>query len=83
MRATLFKRESTHQNLRTNEVAGDYVFEPTVGEHFVIIGESLDPTKDLRMVRTSPVTAVEKDGATINFTTQNSKYTLTIWGEST
>lgn len=80
MRATLFRLQSNHKNLRTDEVEGQVVNGlPTVGHPFILVGKSLTPGMDARLVETTPVQSVEGEGNSFTFETQNSKYQLIIW----
>lgn len=76
MKGILVRLESTNNNLRTNEIEGEYDKVPTPGEPFVLIGEPLDPRAHFRMVTTSTVQDVEHFPDKIRFTTRNSTYEL-------
>lgn len=46
--------------MRTDEIRGEAVELPTVGHCFVVVGESLDPSMDFRLTRTSLVKEVKE-----------------------
>ncbi len=74
--------ESSHSNLRTNEMEGKCTHIPEVGHGFVIFGESLTKGKEFmfRKILTSEVqecSYVEKERKYI-FQTLNSKYELFV-----
>jgi hypothetical protein len=80
MKGKLKKIVSTHNNLRTTEMEGEFHKPPIIGQDFVIFGKALDPDADVRMIRTTPVKAL-KDIADYRmvFFTQNSEYELEIY----
>ena len=79
MTGKLVKMLSGNTNLRTNEVLGEFSTLPNIGQRFQMRGEPLDPTKDLRVVETSPIVLVNHvSDNEIVFNTQNSMYKLTI-----
>ncbi len=75
---TLTKINSTHQNLRTNEVEGECQDLPEVGKRFMLLGKGLE--FGTRMVMTTEVTRridTERAGkSVISFSTANSVYEL-------
>lgn len=74
---TLKKIESTHNNLRTEEVLGLAPQLPKEGKQFFMYTNPLDPEKDLRYVHTSTVSSVNyTEEGTIVFRTNNSLYEL-------
>jgi hypothetical protein len=80
---TIKKKSSTHQNLRTDEMKGQWLRMPEIGESFQIFGESLTEGMDVRMISTTPVKAVARilyDGVVTGaiFLTENSHYELEI-----
>ncbi len=79
----LEKIKSTHERLRSDRVDGIAPGVPTVGQCFYMGSSPIDLTKDMRLVRTSPVKSVKetKSGSkTIyDFETENSTYRLTAW----
>ena len=76
----LTKLSVNKNKLRTNEVLGQGIGEPTVGKSFVFVSESLSEEIKAqggnRYVTTSVVTEVSKSGKTITFKTLNSTYKL-------
>jgi hypothetical protein len=77
---TLTKIESTHNNLRTNEVNGLAVELPVVGSAFFMYSsEILTEGTNVRHIHTSEIKDVKSDMETgeIVFRTQNSLYALT------
>ena len=91
MRGTLrrLKTDTEGHRLRTSEVVGDYVVEPTVGKSFVLIGAPLDleknPDANMRLIQTSPVVKIlgihmDPTGASkatkLMFATENTLYEL-------
>jgi hypothetical protein len=81
MRGTLSKIESNHNNLRTNDMAGEFSRLPALKERFVIYGESLTPGMNFREINTSPVQEVIKISETeYEFKTRNSHYKIVLDG---
>lgn len=78
MKGILHKRQSAHENLRTDSVAGYFNRYPEIGQHFTIIGFALDPDKNIRVVTTSAVKNVTGE----HFETQNSMYRLEVLDDS-
>lgn len=79
MKAKLTKVESTHNNLRTNEIVGRPLFIPEVGRSFIMWSEPLDKDMDIRQITTSVVKSVELIGDNLyEFKTMNSIYKLEI-----
>lgn len=75
--AKLTKLISTHNNLRTDSMDGEYPFTPTIGRPFILIGEPLDHEFDHRMIYTSNVVSIiESSSDSITFKTANSTYRL-------
>lgn len=75
IKVKLTRIKSNHNNLRTDEVIGIAIYGlPEVGASFALAAESLDPTKDIRGVFTTPVT--ELNGNT--FKTANSEYKFEV-----
>lgn len=83
------KTDTEGHRLRTSEVEGEYMVEPTVGKPFVMIGAPLDlaanPDANMRVVQTSPVVKIlglhmDPTGASkaskLMFATQNTLYEL-------
>jgi hypothetical protein len=75
---TLRKIHSTHNNVRTAEMKGEFPLLPNNGRSFVIYGESIDPNGSLRAIHTTPVGKIEKTNDGYLFETRNSKYELLI-----
>lgn len=68
----LIKISSTHNNVRTSEMLGVPAVPLELDKRFVINGEPLDKTKDIRTIITTPVITISgKD-----FWTKNSHYRL-------
>ena len=79
---TLKKIESTHKNLRTDEVKGGCYYLPEVGSRFAMYTDKpLDPDMDMRFVYTSVVQEVRTVEDEIVFKTENSIYSILITGE--
>lgn len=78
MKGRLVKIKSTHKELRTDEMIGDYQEVPTLGKEFVIFGKPLNPAMTTRMIRTTPIQLVCKDSDRFLFETENSSYELHI-----
>jgi hypothetical protein len=77
-KVTLVRVRSSHNRLRTASISGWCRTLPKVGARFFMTAEPLDPQKDVRMVTTSPVSSVSREGDTILFDTQNSTYRLRL-----
>ena len=79
---TLKKIESTHSNLRTDEVVGMTSALPKVGESFFMYTDKpLDPQMSMRAIRTSIVQEVKIVEDEIVFKTVNSMYSIIVTGE--
>lgn len=76
---TLKRIESTHQNLRTDEVKGIAHNAPNINDRFFMYAEALEEG-DVRHVMTSPVRDIWTNGEEIIFKTENSVYSLTVHG---
>lgn len=77
----LTKIESNHSNLRTNDIVGQTLYLPKVGQSFHLVGESLTPGLTHRIINTTEIKEVEKTGEmTYIFKTQNSTYGLAVTG---
>lgn len=75
----LIRLASNHSNLRTSEIIGETVELPSEGKEFVLFGEPIDITKDIRIVHTTPIQTVEKLHEKLyQFTTANSTYRLEL-----
>lgn len=75
IKVKLTRIKSNHSNLRTDEVVGIVVYGlPQVGHCFGLAAESLDPSKDIRGVLTTPVTELEGN----TFKTRNSEYKFEV-----
>ena len=79
MYGRLSRIESSNKNLRTNTVDGKFDKLPSVGDHFEMIAESLDPLKNYRFVSTSIVLGVQSEEKKYLFDTLYSKYELEIY----
>lgn len=82
-RGILKRLEKTENSghIRTSDVEGVFVDPPTPGQPFSIIGESLTPENNARIVSTSPVRIVEMYDNSYSFSTLNSRYTLDVISE--
>lgn len=78
----LTKIESTHKNLRTDEVYGVCEKLPKKGEGFRMYSQGLWIKDGVRLVTTSPVGTVLRDGDVMHFKTENSTYRLEIFYEA-
>jgi len=76
MKGKLVKIKSTHNNVRTSEIVGEYNESPAVGQRFRMTAPPLDPTYYTRVVVTTPVQNSETVGNVTRFTTENSTYEL-------
>lgn len=74
---TLKKIESTHENLRTDDVTGVTHTLPEVGKSFFMYAKALEEG-DVRYIHTSPVQEVRMVEDEIVFKTENSVYSLII-----
>ena len=74
----LTKIESTHNNLRTNDMEGKTGSIPEVGYDIMVFGEGL--VFGTRVIHTTEVkeSVYDKTTKTFTFKTQNSTYTLEI-----
>ncbi len=80
MYGTLSKLLSTNDNLRTDEVEGEFNKIPTVGGRFEMVGEPLDKEKDVRFVSTSIIQKVSTlSDDEFDFTTMYSVYNLKVY----
>ena len=78
MKVKLLKLQSTHNNLRTNEIDGECIDLPEIGQSFILLGEALNPDAKVRAIRTTPVQELKKEGNVMTFKTLNSIYELFI-----
>lgn len=79
MRVKLTKIQSTHQNLRTNEIEGETGRLPTIGERFSLFGKALNTAAHLRVVVTTEVRETKTlSSGTIRFETENSTYEVEL-----
>ena len=69
---------SNHNNVRTKEILGYCSGVPTKGKRFVMSAPPLDKSKEIRVLTTTTLKSVRKDGKTYHFETQNSKYKLEV-----
>ena len=77
----LKKIESNHTNLRTNEIEGRTLSLPEISKNFVLVGESLTPGLDARVVTTTEIKSIEQSGKKYTFKTLNSTYELEVLAE--
>lgn len=74
----IIRKKSNNVNaLRTNEMKGNFVNPPAVGEGFSIYGAPL-VEGNVRMILTSPVTEVHETTEGYLFRTENSTYELEL-----
>lgn len=79
----LKKIESTHNNVRSNEINGVCYELPKVGSSFMLLSsETLTPDTNLRQIVTSEITEVREFDGEIIFRTRNSLYSITVIDES-
>ena len=85
MKGKLIKLVSSHENLRTPIVFGDFERPPSIGERFEMTSDPLDPAAAMRWIQTSPVEyfwcAEIQKSKVVCFKTENSVYALVL-GES-
>jgi len=80
----LIKVESTHQNLRDNEIIGKCTLIPEVGNNFLLFSEAKDDDfkamGGFRTITTTPILEVSYDSNTkiFEFKTKNSQYKLEV-----
>ena len=76
----LTRINSSHKNLRTDEIEGLFQEIPVVGQRFRIAGEPLDKASSVRLVITSPVEEVRlhPEKGSLEFWTGNSHYGLQL-----
>lgn len=74
----LQKGENSEGIIRTNAVVGELQYPVRIGASLVMLAQSLDPSKDFRMVTTSPITKIERirDGVFLLTTETGSLYQL-------
>jgi hypothetical protein len=72
----MVKKESNHNNLRTNEIEGFSNKLPFVGENFILLSKGLE--QGVRVVRTTSVTELEGN----TFKTLNSIYIFDVLEEN-
>lgn|GEM_PF-5307153 len=85
LKGTLYKVESNHNRVRTNEMEGTFEEKPYPGRCFSMYGESLELRVPgaMRIIRTSIVQAVtmlDEDPTNLEIKTLNSTYRLK-WSE--
>jgi len=74
---TKLNTKTENHNLRTDNVEGIFEDLPAIGQGFLLIGESLTPEKDSRLVTTSIIKEIMiKDKNKMKFQTLNSTYEL-------
>lgn len=66
--------------LRTTMAEGNCLSEPEIGKSFGMVGKSLSPDANLRVITTSPVAEIEKpsENEYIITTETGSKYKITL-----
>lgn len=79
MKGRLFKISSTHSNLRTDQVDGECIGVPMVGDCFVMTSEPLTEGADVRIVATTTIREVAKLTKNLyEFKTRNSTYRFEV-----
>lgn len=78
MQGTLKRITSNHTNLRTPEMKGEFLEMPIPGKRFTIVGESLTPENNARVITTTPIKTVNYMDGRCVFTTENSEYELSL-----
>jgi len=78
MDVELTQISSEHNNVRTKKIVGECASLPIEGKTFLMFSEPLDPSKNIRMLHTSKIKSVRKEGNIYYFETQNSKYKLEV-----
>ena len=73
---TLKKLESTHNNLRTDEVQGLAPELPVVGKRFFMYADPINPIASQRYINTSSVKEIQRKGEDLIVKTENSTYIL-------
>jgi hypothetical protein len=75
----LTKIQSAHDNVRTKVIVGDTNFLPELHHHFLMYAEPLEEKEaNVRIIRTTPVTSIQKADGKYKFTTRNSEYELEL-----
>ena len=64
--------------VRTETVQGTCTDRPVIGESFAILAESLSFAGGIRVITTSPITAITEQDDSLIVQTLNSTYKLTI-----
>lgn len=83
MKVKLYKVESTHNNVRTNETEGVAPAMPEVGKTFLLYAEPLTPGATVRYIHTTTIQSVEElSNKLIEFKTRNSTYRVEKLDES-
>lgn len=73
--------EGGKNNLRTEEVTGEVIWQPREGNAFLMVSDPLTPGADGRLLRTSVIQRIVTDEpGRIVFHTRNTEYELT-WTE--
>jgi len=83
LKVKLKKIESTHNNLRTDNIEGKTTRIPEIGHPFQLFAESLTEGGDFRSVTTTKIQESEykEDSRTFVFKTLNSLYELEVLDE--
>lgn len=76
----LTRLQSSHQNLRSDEIEGTAPSLPQVGKNFILFGDPLAKGAIARLVATTPVKRIEPDpdNGSMEFWTANSHYGLQV-----
>lgn len=76
MKGKLVRIKSNHENMRTTEMIGEFVWPPTIGKCFRIFGESLTEGEKYRVIMTTKVKEIKREEGIITFKTANTTYKL-------
>lgn len=80
IKVILTKLESSHNNVRTPEIKGLLQCPPEIGKSLIVLSEPLDQTKDVRVIKTTPVESIKTHFddliSYVVITTANSKYKI-------
>ena len=74
----LTKLSSNENDLRTNEVVGEFMNPPVEGRSFIMFAESIHPDGFARMIGTSRVMHITKGCGECVIQTENSEYKLEL-----
>lgn len=77
-RVRLVRLESTHNNMRTDEIIGECIALPKEGERFIMTAPPLKTPHGHREIVTTPVLHVVRGPFCHLFKTKNSSYQLDL-----